>query len=821
VTSRRWLAFVLIAGGVTLLAAREASRFYADYRWYRALGALSLWQARLVALLVLRAAGGLAIGLFAFANFYAVRQSVVSLVLPRRIGNLDIGEEVSNRALTGATLALAAGVALALALSLQDWSALVLARIGRPFGEADPYFNADLGFFTYRLPFESTLFTWVTASVLCVTAVVVFLYVLTPGLRLERGRLHVSEYVRRHVAVLAGVFTLLLAWHFRLEMYGILLRGTGPDGAFQALDHHVTIPGDLVLSIVTLAAGLIVIWAGWTGQRRLVWIAVGAVLSTGIVTRDVLPLIATRIPEQPDPVLRERPYAATRAGYTRRAYAADRIVTDDSTDAYRSLTEAAVGVSAWDPIPLARAVEAESRLGRGARVGWTTGPDGIVGVITSPQPPPDPGEAAPVGIAVRTVASAADDRGAPLRLAEPGSDDDAVVLAPSLVLDAASGYVVVPDSARHVKGVPLDAPLERLAEALSVRNPRLWVQELPEPGPVLVTVRDVRDRVRALAPFFVQGSRVAPVVLGDSLFWVIDLYSASSTYPLSRPFVIGGKSRSYFQHAATALVLSGTGAVQLVADRALDPIAASWIDAFPQLFVGRDAVPPAVLADLPPAVDGARAQSLAFGYYGTRANSGPPLHSPVVDGADSSLAAENPAFALPRGGPTALDIPMLDQGERVRGVLVAEGGPAHRTVWLPAAGVSGPLWHGVLDRLARADSAARAPNVSVVHGVTRTFMIGHQVAYMQPVYQWTPGAVPRLLHVAYLAGDSVLVAPTLRQATGVVIAGQSAPPTSPGETRRAMTRLYETMRDALRRGDWLAFGKAFDALGRLLGTRVP
>jgi len=38
--------------------------------------------------------------------------------------------------------------------------------------------------------------------------------------------------------------------------------------------------------------------------------------------------------------------------------------------------------------------------------------------------------------------------------------------------------------------------------------------------------------------------------------------------------------------------------------------------------------------------------------------------------------------------------------------------------------------------------------------------------------------------------------------------------------RARATRLYEAMRDAMRRGDWTAFGEAYDALGALLG-RAP
>jgi hypothetical protein len=44
--------------------------------------------------------------------------------------------------------------------------------------------------------------------------------------------------------------------------------------------------------------------------------------------------------------------------------------------------------------------------------------------------------------------------------------------------------------------------------------------------------------------------------------------------------------------------------------------------------------------------------------------------------------------------------------------------------------------------------------------------------------------------------------------TGVGLAGT-------GDFRTRVRRLYEAMREALRRGDWEAFGRAYDALGRL------
>ena len=82
---------------------------------------------------------------------------IAAIVLPRRIGNLEIGEEVPPRYLLAAVVALSAALGLVLALALDDWQSLVLVRDGVLFQESDPYYQFDLGFFVYWLPFESAL----------------------------------------------------------------------------------------------------------------------------------------------------------------------------------------------------------------------------------------------------------------------------------------------------------------------------------------------------------------------------------------------------------------------------------------------------------------------------------------------------------------------------------------------------------------------------------------------------------------------------------------------------------------------------------------
>src|SRR4051812_47144802 len=322
---RRWLMLGLGVAAVLLILGRALAGAYSDYLWYDALGAGALWRLRLSNELALRIGSALCAGTFAFFNLYAVRQSVVQLVFPRRVGNLEISEEVSGRYLMGAAIALSAVLGLLLAIPHGDWTALVLARTGRLFGELDPYFNADLGFFVYWLPLENTLWTWAFLCVIVVSLTVILLYALTPSLKWQRGSVYASMYVRRHFTILAGILLLMLAWSFRLDMYALLTQGSGADGSFSWVDHQYGIPGNLLLSILTLGAGLIVMWASSVGQFRLAVVSVLSVIVMSLVAREVVPAAAQRLGPGTERASREQPYVAARISYTRRAFGVDLI----------------------------------------------------------------------------------------------------------------------------------------------------------------------------------------------------------------------------------------------------------------------------------------------------------------------------------------------------------------------------------------------------------------------------------------------------------------------------------------------------------------
>ena len=819
----------LAAIAIFLIVGRSVAGVYADYLWYDSLGAAALWRARFDAVATMRVGSAILATAFAFANLYAVRQSVVSLVLPRRLGNLEIGEEVPGRYLMGAAAALAVVLGVLLAVPQDDWMTFVLARSGHSFGEIEGFFGSDLSFFVYWLPFESALWTWAFATVIVVAVAVVLLYALTPSLKWQRGQIHATAYVRRHCTVLVGMLLLLLAWSFRLDMYSLLVSGSGTEGMFTWIDHRVGITGDLILAMATLGAALVVVWAGFVGQLRLAGVAVITIVALALVTREIAPAIAGHSTTPAARDAANQKYVSTRAQFTRRAFGVDEIRVADAAVQYPTLAAALPWVSVWDAPALSRSIEA-GRLAdeRTVPPAWRALPAGLVADVVDP-PPPGAAPRAPWTVA-RVLANDADDRGAPIRVGPTTALEDTPLDQP-LIYPGAPNYAIVADSLTHVAGTSLESFLTRVASAWSLQNFRILSGDLQQPHPTLIVHRDVRDRVRLIAPFFAQGRNVDPLVVGDSLYWSVDLYSTSSTYPLSRHAFLAGDDRAYWQHAAVAIVQASTGEVYVVPDSVLDPIATTWKTLLPSLFGTWNGLPAGTRALLAPQVDGLYAKANAFGRFGAKGDFETPRRVPLVDGADSALmldAANNATasndlpFALPGTPVTALALPLVDDTDRIRGLLIGLGGGQsdHSTLWYPLPS-AGQRWTTVLDQLHSLDSAGIvAREGPLAHGRVRVIPTRGGLAYVQPVYRWRPQSVPTLLRVATLAGDTARsVAPPTGAAAR--IAGE-APVIAPhGDLRATVSALYDAMRDALRRGDWAAFGRAFDALGKAIVQPAP
>ncbi|MDQ2889296.1 MAG: UPF0182 family protein [Gemmatimonadota bacterium] len=314
------LTGAIAAAAVVLLAGRGAAILYSDQEWYANLGAASVWDDRVWSTAWLFGAA-IVIGIaFAWINVSSVRRSVVALIVPKRLANVEFGEEVPSARLRLLTAGVSTGVAALSLASLPSWTALALWRSNVAFAESDPYFTLDLSHFVSWLPLEIGAYQWCMTLFAITAILVIALYALTPSLTWDSRGMHVTPYARRHISALGAILLLLAAWGFRLDAFRELIHGSGPDGLFTRTDHVFLIPADVGLSLVSIGAAVVLLAAGWMGQAATSFIAVSVVIVGTLVAQFAGPFVSGRLAADPVNARSERPYVETRADFNARAF---------------------------------------------------------------------------------------------------------------------------------------------------------------------------------------------------------------------------------------------------------------------------------------------------------------------------------------------------------------------------------------------------------------------------------------------------------------------------------------------------------------------
>ncbi len=842
------LVAVVAALAIALLLGRALSAMLVDQAWYSALGASAVWREKFLAILALKGGAWVLGSAFAFANLWAVRRTILAIAVPARVGDLEFAEVIPARRLLSVTLAAAALVGMALTFSLNDWTLLSSAWHGTDFVEYEPFFQRDLGFYVYWLPFEGALYTWALIAIVVVTALVTLLYAITRDLRLVGRQLVASTHVRRHLTALGSLVLMLLAWSYRLDAYELLLWGSGFDGMFSRVDHMFTTRVDLALAVGTFAAALIVLRAGWIGQVRAAFVTVTLVLVCALVFRQAAPDVLASGDSFGRADVRDRDYQATRAIYTRRAYDVEglQFVTRDSDttvapDSVPRVTTASLiaNTGIWDgETLLAARGSGEIPPTNVLPPVWQSGPSGAQAVIVTRS-----AALTPVWDVRVIPATIADSRGAPVwarhrqlgagalavPLVAPGLTEHRVVTgAPLLAIGGRSDVSISglsrddPFADRRVPAALMSRWGTRLAHAWATRDVSLLTPDANNEPTAVVLHRDVRERVQRLAPMLAQGDDITPIVYDEKLVWVIDLYAASDYYPLSIRFHAAGAPRSYFRLAATALVDAHTGRVRLVPVTTPDPIARSWFARIPALLIADSLLSPALRSQLPIANDGAMAQLRAFTRVGSRRTGHLPRFMP-----DSVPGPAPYPVSAPQRDVISWSVPLVDDADQLVGVFEASGGAARGAAW-SALPEPLPRWTALRDRVSSAlDSAASLTRSDadgpVTLGAVRVRYRDGQLVLVRPAYASDADGL-HLIAVAAATDSGVVIGSSLTalvgDAKGVASSSDGLRDRPAGERLAEARRLYDSMRDALRQSDWVRFGATSDSLGRVL-DRVP
>lgn len=780
-------ALSLLAAG--LFAGRWLAGFLADRWWAATVSSetgLVLTSRALVS--VGLDAIGVTLALLWFGlNGRAVLGTVAELGPKERGGNVLIREALQERA---AWFWVAVGVSLLSVLAgtgLSEWvDVIALAGSGLRFGVADPALGIDAGWFVARLPLWLRLQAFATVLVLTAVSLVGAAYLLSGAVRIGRGRLAITDRARRHLGLLLAVLALVIGASRVLAPYE--LAAGIPAVVVPGVVQLYRSTGFVMAGLSMAAAGVSALWA-FRGAHALAagaWLAFTAAL---VGAEALLPS------DRPDP--RDPAAGQMLAEFEAVSYAL-RLDRDSTLPAPRP--------SLWD-------------RGAVARVAGGDGGD-PAGVDRTAYPGSDGPRPAWFAIGDRLSPGGTDlfifpddtaGRGGRPLSWRPGHQlpDSATVAAARLPrLSVRPGARAIERG--PIGGIPLQGFARRLALAWALQEGGLLTAD---EGAVAWHLTPAA-RLRHLAPWAVWSGTRAWIIDGR-VRWLVDGYSVSDAFPVSRRRVWLGRTVSLARPGFIGLIDAVSGATEVFLRPGADSLSTAWARVSRGLVRPASGLPDSVAGGIGYPEDLLLLQADLF-----------PGRDALETGPERTTSPGLRGHPLPGPSAHSFIVPLIHHAsERVTGLLIglrtAEG---DRLVYHGADSARGLASPDALRRQWQRLSlvATLRDSILTAGGDTLTGEVryapgGDGLRAWQPLVSGSRTGV-RLVAVAVARGDRLGAGRTWEEAWSS-LEGEGASRSVLGGPLGALeeARRWAGEADsALRRGDLVGFAKAFAALREAL-----
>ncbi|MDI3280553.1 MAG: UPF0182 family protein [Bacillota bacterium] len=629
--ARYWRRTAFLLGVAALLAFSlfwAAVRLYTDWLWFGEVGYRGVFWTILLTRWLLRGLILAVFFLFLAANLLWTRKVLDEAVHRLRAWHPLLAALFAPQRVTAGLLLVAAALTLLGAAAPPPWEMALKYLYGGEFGLADPLFQRDVGFYVFRLPLLQYLYRFglglFSLAFLAVTA----LYALAGAFRWDplAWRLEVKARARHHLAVLAGAFLLWRAWGYRLEAYQLLYSTRGAVFGAGYTDVHVLLVGLKFLSLLALVAAALVLWGGFARRLRPALAALVLLAGASLLVGQVYPSLVQRLVVEPNELAKEEPYLRQHIKFTRLGWGLDKIEeynypvrTDLTLSDVEAEPETVENVRLWDWRPLlatynqlqsmrlyydfaqvdvdrylldgrwrqvtlaARELNVErlpeqARTWVNLRLKYTHG----YGLVMSPA-----NEVTPEGLPNFFVANVPPEGRPDLAVRRPEiyfgelTRDYVVVRNRTPEFDYPRGDENAYTTYQGRGGIPLRSPLVKLAFALRLGTVKFFLSQEIGPESRIMIYREIKERVRRIAPFLKYDRDPYLVLEGGRLFWIQDAYVTTSAFPYAQPLPGWG---NYARNSVKVVVDAYHGAVRFYAVDPREPLTAMYGRAFPGLF---------------------------------------------------------------------------------------------------------------------------------------------------------------------------------------------------------------------------------------------
>ena len=302
---------LLIIASVVVLALLLGARFletYVDWLWFGEVGARRVFSTIVLTRIVLFFAVGLLIGgALAISLMIAYRTRPVFVPISGTDDPLARYRSaiVGRIKLFGIGIPLLTGL-IAGASAQADWQVVQLFLNGTSFGQKDPEFGHDIGFYAFDLPFYNWLLGWLFIAVVLSFIGALITQYLFGGIRLAGRGGQFSVPARMQLSITAGAFVVVYAVSYFFERYELLFSNRNDlfNGATYT-DLNAVLPAKLILMFIAGFCAVAFFVGAFMRNLQLPAIATALLVLTSILIGAAWPAVLQQFSVKPNENVKE------------------------------------------------------------------------------------------------------------------------------------------------------------------------------------------------------------------------------------------------------------------------------------------------------------------------------------------------------------------------------------------------------------------------------------------------------------------------------------------------------------------------------------
>ena len=584
-TKRNKILIIIGTIIVVLVVLFAGARLWLDALWFDHLAYLSIFSTILFTKIGLWLAFYILFLIFAGLNLAVAfrKGNIQTLKIPRAVqqqpgipAELAQGAQIEINRKTAISISILAllfsGVILAGSGS-NRWMLLQKLLHRTVFNTTDPLFQRDLSFYVFILPFYNFLKNWSLGAVALTTVIVALLYLISGNITYADKKLKVGTRATRHLLFLALLISVLVAWHYWLKEYFLLLSPRGIIFGATYKDEKVVRLAYYIMIAIALSITVLIGFGASKRRFKPLLIGYGILIGGAVVITGIIPGIVQQFSVIPNQLQRELPYINYNIEFTRRGYNLQDIavrpfpVSDTlSADDFSSETGATKHIRIWDERPLKTTYKQlqefrlyydfshvnvdRYRFGEdfrqvmlsvrelnynqlpqtaktwvNQRLQYTHG----YGLVMSPV-----NEKGPEGLPVFLIKDIPPKVSVPLNIERPeiyyGQGTTEYVIANTKLeeFDYPKGDANVFSTYQGSGGIEIRSFFRKLLIALRLKDWQILFTNYLKPDSKLMIFRSVQQRVPKIAPFLLYDPDAYMVVDGGKLYWIRDAYTITN-----------------------------------------------------------------------------------------------------------------------------------------------------------------------------------------------------------------------------------------------------------------------------------------------------